>query len=322
MRFCTIVSVLAATTAALMPPVSVSQEFPAKPVRIIIAYGAGSGLDALTRQTAQDLSTLWKQPVIVENRPGASGIIAGEACKRSAPDGLTICMMNRSFFLLPFLLPKVPVDPVRDFTPVTKLLDLTQVIVAHPSVGAGNMKELLAVVRAKPGVFNYASLGTGSGISLLFEWMKKEYGLDIVHVPYKNPTDLVQSTVTGQTSVTMLGTLNFLGQIRSGKVRVLAVSDRMPQVPGVASLNEQGLPFDVSNWFGYFVPLGTSDTIVHRIRDDVAKLYAVPAFREKFLLEQALLPVSSTPEEFARSIPPDVAAGAAIIKATGAKLDQ
>jgi tripartite-type tricarboxylate transporter receptor subunit TctC len=298
-----------------------AQEYPARVVRIIIAYGAGSGLDALTRQTAQDLNVLWKQPVIVENRPGASGIIAGEACKRSAPDGHTICMMNRSFLLLPFLLAKVPVDPVKDLKPVTKLLDLTQVVVAHPSVGASNMKELLAIAKAKPGVLNYASLGPGSGISLLFEWMKKEYGLDIVHVPFKNPTDLVQSVVTGQTSVTMLGTLNFLGQIRAGKVRVLAVSDRLTQVPGIASLTEQGIAFDVSNWFGYFVPAGTSDTVVRKIRDDVARVYAVPAFREKFLVEQALLPVNNTPEEFARSIPDEVVTGVAIIKLTGARIE-
>ncbi len=297
-----------------------AQDFPSKPVRIIIAYGAGSGLDALTRQTAQDLNAIWKQPVIVENRPGASGIIAGEACKRGAPDGHTVCMMNRSFFLLPHLMSKVSFDPVADFVPITKLLDLTQVIVAHPSVGASNMKEFLAVARTKPGALNYASLGTGSGIHMLFEWMKKEYGLDVVHVPYKNPTDLVQSTVTGQTSVTMFGTLNFLGQIRSGKVRVLAVSDRMTQVPGVPTLAEQGFAFDVSNWFGYFAPAGTAGTILRKIRDDVARVYAVPAFREKFLLEQALLPVNSTPGEFASAMPKDIADGAAIIKSTGARI--
>lgn len=311
-----------AMATTLLTATAGAQDFPSKPVRIIIAYGAGSGLDALSRQTAQELNVMWKQPVIVENRPGASGIIAGEACKRSAPDGHTICMMNRSFFQLPFLITKLSLDPVKDFQPVTKLLDLTQVIVAHPSVGAGNMKEFIALAKAKPGVLNYASLGPGSGIHLLFEWMKKEYGLDIVHVPYKNPTDLVQSTVTGQISVTMLGTLNFLGQVRSEKVRVLAVSSRIPQVPGVASLNEQGIPFDVSNWFGYFTPAGTSDTIVRKIRDDVARIYAVPAFRERFLVDQALLPVNNTPEEFARSIPADVAAGADVIKLIGARIEQ
>jgi tripartite-type tricarboxylate transporter receptor subunit TctC len=299
-----------------------AQDFPTRPVHLIIAYGPGSGLDALTRATAHELASGWKQPVLVENRPGANGIIAAEACKRGGADGHTVCMFNRSFMVLPYLLTaKMPVDPAKDFKPVTKLLNLTQVIVAHPSVGAGSMKELVAVARAKPGVLNYASLGPGSGLHLLFDWIKRQYGVDIVHVPYKNPVDLVQSVVTGQTSVSMFGSLNFLGQIRAGKVRVLAVSERIPQLPGVPTLAEQGFNFDVSNWFGYFVPAGTPDPVIRTLRDEVARIYAIPAFREKFLVEQALLPVASTPEEFARSLPADTAASAEAIKASGARID-
>jgi tripartite-type tricarboxylate transporter receptor subunit TctC len=312
---------LTGAAAAICSYPAPGQEYPSKPIRVVIAYGAGSGLDALNRQMAQEMSATWKQPVLVENRPGASGIIAAETCKKAPPDGYLVCMLTRDLFLLPFLMKDLSFDPVKDFKPVTKLVNLTQVIVAHPSVGANSMKDFLAIAKARPGKLNYASLGTGSGINLLFEWMRNQYGLDIVHVPYKNPVDLVQATVSGEVSVTMLGTLNFLGQIRAGKVKVLAVSGPIPQVPGVPSLAEQGIGFDVNTWFGYFVPAGTPNDVVQRLRDEVARIYSIPSFREKNLIDQALIPVANTPEEFARSIPRDVATGAEVVRITGARLE-
>ncbi len=298
-----------------------AQDFPSKTVRISIAYGAGSGFDLLMRQMAQEFSTVWKQPVIVENRPGAGGIIAAESCKKAAPDGHSICLSGRDLFFLPSLIKSLPFDTQKDFKPITKLFYLTSVVAAHPGAGINSIQDLINVARAKPGQLNYGTIGAGSGIHFFFEWLKKENNLDIVHVPYKTPVDLVQSVVSGQAQVTLLGALNFLPQIRAGKARALAVSFPTPLLPDTPTLKEQGITMDVTNWFGFFAPANTPDEIVRKIHDDVARLYANPAFREKNLIQQGLLPVVNATDEFAKSIPAEVALGAELVKLSGARAD-
>ena len=314
-----LIQVLLAAACCIGIATASAQDYPVKPLRIQIAYGPGSGLDLLTRQTAQEMSATWKQPVIVENRPGANGLLGAEACRKAAPDGYTVCMLTKDLFWFRFWMNNVGVDPVKDFQPVTNLLYLVSAVVVHPSTGAASVREFVDAAKARPGTFNYGSLGNGSGMNIFFEWMKKQYGIDVVHVPYKTPVDLVQANVTGQSSVTLLGALNFLPQIRAGKVRAIAVSVRTPLLPDVPTLAEQGIALDVSTWFGYFTPVGVPPDIIRRLRDETARIYAVPAFRQKNLIDQGLLPVNNTPEEFARAIQADIATGADMIRISGVR---
>lgn len=300
---------------------AVAQPYPSKPVRIVIPYGAGSGLDTLMRQMARELNVQWNQPVLVENRPGANGIVAAETCKKAASDGHTVCLFARDLFYVPYVQKDLSVEPLKDLRPVTNLFLLVSVVAAYHGDRLARMKDLLAAARAKPGTLNYGSLGPGSAMQIFFEWMKKKYDVNLVHVPYKTPVDLVQSTVSGQTNVAMLGVLNFLGQIRGGKVTALAVNVRTPLLPGVPTLAEQGIPWDLTTWFGFFVPAGTATEIVRKIRDDVARMYANQEFRARNLIEQGLYPVANTPEEFARTLPGDIAAAAEFIRFSGAKGD-
>jgi len=316
--------VLAALLAATQPAVAqtaLAPLYPAKPVRIIIPYGAGSGLDTVMRQMARELNGSWNQPVLVENRPGANGIIAADTCKKAAPDGHTVCMFARDLFYVPYVQKDVSVEPLKDFRPVTNLFLLVSVVAAYQGDHLASMKDLIAAAKAKPGSLNYASLGSGSAMQVLFEWLKKKYDVNLIHVPYKTPAELVQSTVSGQTNVTLFGVLNFLGQIRGGKVSALAVNVRTPLLPGVPTFVDQGIPWELTTWFGFFVPTGTSTEIVHKIRDDVARLYANQEFRERNLIEQGLYPVANTAEEFARALPGDVAAAVEFIRFSGAKAD-
>ena len=279
MRLNRLASTACLAAMALLPIFAAAQDFPNKTVRISIAYGAGSGFDLLMRQMAQEFSGAWKQPVIVENRPGAGGIIAAEACKKSAPDGHAICLSGRDLYFLSSLMKSLPFDPVKDFKPITKLFYLTSVVAAHPDIGIRSIQDLITVAKAKPGALNYGSIGAGTGMHFFFEWLKKQYGLDIVHVPYKTPVDLVQSVVSGQSHITLLGVLNFLPQIRAGKTRALAVNFSTPLLPDTTTLKDQGVSMDVSTWFGFFAPANTPDDIVRKIHDEVARMYANPSFR-------------------------------------------
>ena len=222
-----------------------AQEFPGKPVRIVVPYPPGGGVDGMARPIADRLSRLWNQPVVVENKPGASTIIGSDFVAKAAPDGLTLLLTSDSSITSnPHLYPKMPFDPVKDLAPVTQLIDLFQMVVAHPSVPARTMQELVELAKARPGTLNYGSYGSGSQPNLLFEALKAQTGVNIAHIPYKGIAPALTAAVAGEVQMTLGGTATSRGYFVAGRLKPLAIArqQRLPAMPDVPTLRESGFP--------------------------------------------------------------------------------
>ncbi len=302
-----------------------AQQYPSKPVRLTTYATPGGGYDRLLRVMADELGKTWGQPVIVENRPGAGGIIQAEACAKAAPDGYTICQFDRGqVSMLPHLYKKLPFDPAKDFAPVTNVAYLASVLAVGPGVPADSVSQLVAVAKAKPGALNYGSIGIGTPPQMVVEWINKQYGMGLVHVPYKSAPALVQALVADEIQVAYFGLINLLGLIRDGKVKALAVSSqqRNPLVPNVPTFAEAGLAgLDGKNWVGLFVPAGTPKEIVNKVHLDVVRVFAAPEFRERMMLSQGWEPILDGPESFAQLIRSDRDVAGALVRISGAQLD-
>ena len=305
---------------------SIAQTWPTKPIRMILPLAAGSALDTVTRGLAQGLGSELGQAVVVDNRSGVDMITGTEACAKAPPDGYTFCMTAKSVFAYtPQIYKKLPYDPDKDFAPVTNVVNLASVITVHPSLKVNSLKELVALAAEKPALLNYASMGPATTGYMTWEWIKKKNNVEIVHVPFKSPPQLVQAVVSGEVQTAYFSIAGFLGHIRSGRLKALAVSSsrRSPLLPEVPTLEEagvSGLHADV--WFGLLAPAGTPKDIVVRLQRATARVMAVPEFREKFLLSQGWDPIpANTPDEFAREIEKDRAEGAELVKLTGARIE-
>jgi tripartite-type tricarboxylate transporter receptor subunit TctC len=311
--------------ASLVSTVTFAQQYPSKMVRVTTYATPGGGFDRLLRVMADELSRIWNQPVLVDNRPGAVGMIQAEACAKSPPDGYTVCLFDRAqMSMMPHLYKKLPYDPAKDFQPVTNVAYLVSVLATNAAVPADSMREFLALAEAKRGALNFGSLGVGTHPHMVVAWINKQHGTDIVHVPYKSAGALVQALTAGEIQMTYFGLFNLLGPIRGGKLRALAVSSasRHPLVPNVPTFAEAGLEgLDGKNWIGLFVPAGTPTEIVSKIQQDVARVFAPPEFRERAMVSQGWEPILDTPEAAARAIHADRAAAAALVRISGAQLD-
>jgi tripartite-type tricarboxylate transporter receptor subunit TctC len=314
-----LLTVLAAAMYAAVATIpAYSQTFPAKPVRIIVAFPAGGGTDIAARIVAQNLTELWnKQAVLVENRAGASGVIGTEIAAKSAPDGYTLFMGTLgNFSVNQHLYPKMTVDPVRDFAPITQVVDVHFGLYAHPSLPANNVPELIALARAKPGQLTYASSGPGGAPHLAAELLKRMANVDIVHVPYKGSAPSMQDVIGGQVNMTFDSLLQALPHIRDKRLKVLAVLGkyRSPQLPDVPTVDESGLPgYELTNWFGLAAPAATPKDIVSRLNADVVRVLHTPEVRDKINAMAATV-VGNTPEEFGERIRSDSAKWARLIR--------
>lgn len=308
----------------LLAQAAVAQQYPAKPVRVLTYSSAGSGTDRLLRVMADELSKAWGQTALVENRPGASGIIVAEACAKAAPDGYTICMLDRGqLSMLPHLYKSLPYD-AKDFDPVTNVAYLISVLAAGPGVPAETISQLISLAREKPGTVNYGSLGIGTPPHLVIEWINKKYGVNLVHVPYKAPPALVQALVANEIQLTSFGLMNLLGPIRGGKAKALAVSGtkRTPLLPNVPTMTEAGLAgLDDQIWFGLFVPAGTPAQITMRINRDVVRVFSDPGFRERNMVSQGWEPILDSPESFSKLVKADREVGGELVRISGARLE-
>lgn len=293
------------------------QAYPAKPVRIIVAFPAGGGTDIAARIVAQKLSELWGRQVIVENRAGASGVIGTEAAAKAAPDGYTLFIGTLgNFSVNQHLYPKMSVDPARDLAPITQVVDVHFGLLANPSLAANNVAELIALARAKPGQLHYASSGPGGAPHLAAELFKRLAGLDIVHVPYKGSGPSMQDVIGGQVPMSFDSLLQALPHIRDHRLKVLAVlgKSRSPQLPDVPTADESGLPgYELTNWYGMAAPAGTPKEIVTRVHADVVKVLHTPEVRDKISAMAATV-VGNTPEEFGERVRSDSAKWARLIK--------
>lgn len=299
--------------------------WPTKPVRVVVAYPPGGGIDVMARQLADKLTAAWGQPVIVENRPGANTIVATDAVAKAAPDGHTVLMTtDATFSINPHLYAKLPYDAQRDFAPVTMLVLLHQLLVAHPSLSASSVPELIALAKAKPGSINYASYGSGSQPHLAGEMLKNKAGIDLVHVPYKGISLAVPAVMAGEVQLTFAGIATSMPQLKAGRIKALAIggASRSPLLPQVPTFTELGLAeVETHAWFGLFLPVGSPKEAVTRIYQDTKKIAEEPEFREKELVQKGYEVVASSPGEFVNYLKKDSESRARAVKISGAKAE-
>ena len=304
---------------------AIAQPYPSKPVRIIVPYPPGGGVDGIARPIADQLSKRWGQAVVVDNRAGAATIIGAELVAKAAPDGYTLLLTSESTITSnPHMYAKLPYDPVKDLAPITQLISLPQMVVAHPSVPANSLQELVALAKAKPGSLNYGSYGSGSQPHLLYEGLKSQAGIQLTHVPYKGIAPALQAVLAGEVQLTMAGASVSRGHIEAGKLKPLAIArkERQALMPNVPTLREVGYAdIDPQSWFGLFATGGSPREAIERIYRDVAAAFAEPEFRQRHMLDRGFDPVLSDPDDFARFIQEDLRAKAALIKLTGAKAE-
>ena len=299
--------------------------WPLKPVRIVVAYPAGGGIDVMARQLAGKLSGPWGQPVVVENKPGANTIVAADAAAKAARDGHTILFTtDATFSINPHLYAKLPYDAERDFIPVTMLVLLQQMLVAHPSLQANTLEELIRLAKAKPGSINYASYGSGSQPHLSGEMLKHKAGIDLVHVPYKGISLAVPAVIAGEVQLTFSGIASGMGPLRAGRIKAIAIGgkSRSPLLPQLPTFAELGYPeVETHAWFGLFLPAGSPQEAVSRIHADVRRILDEPEFRQKQLIDRGYEVVGSSPDEFAAYIKRDSESRQRAVKISGARAE-
>jgi len=318
------VALTLALTLALMIAPAAAQTYPVKPVRILIAQAPGSATDVISRVVGNRLTELLGQPVIVEAKPGAGGVLGADAAAKSAPDGYTLFMANNSTNgSNPALYPKLPYDAVNDFAPISFVASVPYVLVVESALPVKDVRELIALAKSQPGKMNYASAGNGSTHQFCAELLKSSTGIDVVHVPYKGSTPGVQAVMAAEVSMMFANLTDIGSQIKSGKVRPLAVTtlQRAPLLPNVPTMVEAGVPdFEISSWFGLLAPAGTPAPIVARLNADMVKVLARADVKDT-LGAQGLEVRSSTPEQFAAHIKSEIARFTRIAKAANIKAE-
>lgn len=260
-----------------------AQEFPAKPVHVLVGFAAGGPTDILARLVAERLSAMWQQPVVVENRAGAGGMIALEAVTRAPADGYTVAVLNLNHVVAQELLAKPAFNIEKDLVPVIGLARQGNVLVVNPSIPARNTAELIAYIKSMPGKVSYASGGNGSPAHVAGELFKLTAGVDMTHVAYKGAAPGLQDVAAGHVALMFAAAPPSLPLVKAGKLRALAVTSdtRMAQFPDLPTLSESGITLDVRDWQGFVVPAGTPASVVGKLNADVAKVLASPGFQER-----------------------------------------
>lgn len=275
-----------------------AQPYPVKPLRCVVPYPPGGPTDIIGRAIGQKLSERLGQPVIIDNRAGAAGTIGSEHVARSTADGYTLLWGTPGTHgIAPSLHPKLPYDPLRDFAPITLIALGTNLLVVHPSVPARNVQEFVTLARSRPGKLNFGSSGAGATSHMAGEMLKAMAGIDMLHVPFKGAAPAIVALISGEVDMAILDTPPLLPQIRSGKLRVLAVaSERRSQVmPQVPTLAESGMPgYHASSWHGLFAPVGTPREIVTRLHAEITHIVKLPDITDR-LNAQGVEPVANTP---------------------------
>jgi tripartite-type tricarboxylate transporter receptor subunit TctC len=294
-----------AAIAAFLSFSAAAQSYPSKPIRLIVPFAAGGGNDNVARLVGKRLADGLGQPVLVDNRPGAGGVVGAELAAKSAPDGYTLFLGGvGSHAINPNLHEKLPYDPIKDFAPVALLAQAPLVLVVHPSVPANSVAELTAYARAHPGKLNFASNGNGSSSQLAAVMFDSMAGVEMVHVPYKGLSPALADLLSGQVQLMFSSVVAILPHIKAGKLRGLAVTGakRLASLPELPTIAESGLPgYEASSWYGILAPAGTPRDIVMKLNAGLAKALEQPEVRNSLLAEGAE-PVGGSPEAFAAHI--------------------
>jgi tripartite-type tricarboxylate transporter receptor subunit TctC len=313
-----------AVALATWPPFVLAEDFPTKAVRIIVPQSPGGATDTFGRAIGQKLSERWKQPVVVENRAGAAGIIGTESVAKAPADGYTLLVTYEgSQAINPGLYEKLPFDSVRDFEPIATIGVTPFLFIVGPQNKAKTLKEFLDLARADPDKLNYGSAGNGSVNHLLGEMLKAEAGVPIAHVPYKGAPQAISDVIGGHLDAAFASAPSVIGSVRQGLVRALAVSSaqRVAISPDTPTIAESGVKdFDVNPWWGIFGPAGLSPSIASKINADVAEILREADFQET-LAKQGATPLTSSPEQFRALLVKDIAKWAKTVKAAGIKMN-
>ena len=292
-----------------------AQVYPTKSVRMVVGFGTGGGTDTLARVLSRKLADTWPQSLVVENRPGADGSIATEIVARSPADGYTLVMVSNAHTITPFQR-KLAYDPVKDFAPVTLVGSNPQLLLLHPSLPAKNLKELIALAKARPNDMAFASSGTGTSPYLAMELLKSVTGIQLTHVPYKGSGPAVIDLVGGHVQLMFGAVSTTLAQRQNGRLRAIAISSpqRWPALPEIPTVAESGIPgFEASTWYGVMAPAGTPAAIVGKLHTDMATAINAPDIR-KHLLDLGMSSLANTPREFADVIRHDMARWGKLIR--------
>ncbi|MBI4207272.1 MAG: tripartite tricarboxylate transporter substrate binding protein [Betaproteobacteria bacterium] len=308
---------------ALAAAEAVAAEFPARPVRFLVASSPGGALDVLARLVGPKLTEKWAQPVVVDNRAGAGGVIGTEMVANANPDGYNILVIAQGFTANPFLYKKLPYRTPEDFAPITILAYGPNVLVVHPSVKAGSVKELIALAKAQPGKLNYATSGVGAASHLSIEMFKRMTGVDMVHIPYKGAGAATAAVVGGQVQLLFTSTGAAMPHIKSGRLKALGLTTakRTPALPDVPTIAETGLAgFQVDGWYALMAPGKTPKPIIDRLYRDTAEVLKMPdtvARIESFGLE----PAGISPQEFGDTIRAELKKWGKLIQEAGIKAE-
>jgi tripartite-type tricarboxylate transporter receptor subunit TctC len=318
---CCLIALAAFSLVASAGQADKAGAYPTRPVRLIVPLTAGGPTDLLARIIAVPLSDHLGQQVIVDNRPGAGGNIGADIAAKSPPDGYTLFMgTSGPLSINSSLYPKLPFDPIRDFAPVILTASAPFVVIVHPSVAANNMKELIALAKAKPGQLNYGSV-PGSASHLSTELFKMMAGVNIVHIPYKGAAPATTDVIAGQIQMSLASTPGSVPVVKAGKVKALGVTSakRIAKLPDIPTVAEAALPgYEGSVWYGVVAPAGIPREVIQRLNREIARIVADPVHRDRMLAGD-FEPTSSTPEQFAAFIKSETVKWAKVVKASGAR---
>ncbi len=324
LRTSTIIAMLPAILAAGTAGAQTATPYPAKAIRIIVPSTPGGGPDLMARTVGQKLSESLGQPVVVEPRPGAGGIIGSVAAAKAAPDGYTLIMGNAgSHSVNPSLYRNLPYDPLRDFVAISLVSSAPNILIVHPSLPVKNVRDLLALARARPGELTFGSGSNGSTAHLSGELLATLAGVKLLHVPFKGAPAAVLGVITGEVSMAIPNLPPALPHVRSGKLKALGVSTpkRSPAVPELPTIAESGLPgYAATAWYGVLAPAGTPREIILKLNTEIVKILRTDEMKKRIASDGGEV-IGSTPEEFTAVMKTDIAKWAGVVQASGARVD-
>ena len=321
-------------TAAYVVPVALAgffavasapaQDYPNRPIRMIVGFPPGGGTDVMARLVAPRMTETWSQQVVIDNRPGATGIIGTDLVAKAVPDGYTLLMGHVATNAIAWsLFAKLPFDPAKDFTPITRVSSVPHVLVVHPSLDARSVKDLIALAKAKPGELNYGSAGSGAATHLAAELFKSMAGVNLVHIPYRGPAEALNALVMNEAQVEIQSMLSATPFVQGGRLRLLATtgSKRLAEYPDVPTVAEAAVPgYAVYTWFGVVAPAGVPPPVLARLHVALVQALTSPEMRRQFTNQGAEV-VANTPAEFSAFLREEVAKWNKVIRDSGARVD-
>jgi tripartite-type tricarboxylate transporter receptor subunit TctC len=307
----------------LLAALSQAQSYPVKPVRVLVGFPPGAGVDITTRLFMPELARAFGQQFVVDNRPGAAGNIAAEIAAKTPPDGYSLLSASAPIVMSQALYSKPNFNLERDFDPIGMMASAPFILVVHPSLPARSLKEFIALARSKPGQMSFASTGSGSTPHLSMEMLKSQAGINLLHVPYKGTPQAVIDLLSGQVQAMFANTLSVLPQVKSGRLRALAISSakRSAAAPDLPTVAESGMAgYESGTWFALLAPAGTPREIVNRLNAELGKIVATAEMKAK-LLDQGADPVTMTPDQFRAFLKSELAKWTKVVKTVGIKLE-